>query len=187
VHFLSSPYERNLPSISSSLIWSSKYLMRNNNYESSDYAVSSSLLILTPSQVYVPQYLLLGCYAINSTILRRVTMCSRLEKPYKATKARSGACTEGSIFVIAGLLHKPQRSKFRDFLREDKFSDYLIILLVVRIWFRIGTSRGLLWTRQWTLRFHKILGSWQFLKKGSGPWVSADDELGVSLYSVEWG
>jgi hypothetical protein len=27
------------------------------------------------------------------------------------------------------------------------------------IWLGIGTSGGLLWTRQWTFGFHKILGS----------------------------
>jgi hypothetical protein len=27
------------------------------------------------------------------------------------------------------------------------------------IWLRIGNSRGLLWTRQWTFGFHKMLGS----------------------------
>jgi hypothetical protein len=28
------------------------------------------------------------------------------------------------------------------------------------IWFRIGTSGGLLWTQYWTFEFHKMLNSW---------------------------
>jgi hypothetical protein len=49
---------------------------------------------------------------------------------------------------------------------------------IVLIWFRIGISWGLLWTRYWTFGFHKmlevleLLHNSRLLKKGSAPWVS---------------
>jgi hypothetical protein len=47
------------------------------------------------------------------------------------------------------------------------------------IWLRIGTSGGLLWTRQWTFEFHKMLRS---------SWVAAQlaaSQGGLSSMS-EW-
>jgi hypothetical protein len=56
------------------------------------------------------------------------------------------------------------------------------------IWLRIGTCVGLVWTRQWTFGFHKILGlflewlrNWQLLKNCSAPWVSEWGSFEISL------
>jgi hypothetical protein len=67
--------------------------------------------------------------------------------------------TEGMFLVGKPKGKRPLgrcRWRWKDNMKMDLTYD---VLWTGLIWLRIGIGEGLLWTRQWTCRFHKMLGN----------------------------
>jgi len=61
---------------------------------------------------------------------------------------------------------------------------FYAVLYSKTIWFRIGTSDGILWRRQWTFRFHKM--QWTLVRFSRGN-LLLGFSYGTKPTNNEWG